>query len=148
MTEANKRLVKKLAAADIHKIVIAAHSSGNFVAQEMLSMLKGTSLPARTAYYDLDGTNCAVCRDLASSGFKYTCVGAAQGGLRSPNFESVKLCGKDHFLQLDFNAGCTGAWCLHACLVNTNAAAIGPFRPSITGYYEDPHISAASDFLR
>ena len=151
MTQANRQLIKKLLTSDISKIVIAAHSSGNFVAQEMLAMLKGTDiLPGKTVYYDLDGGNCVVCRELAKAApdFKYTCVGGRQGGLSSPNFESVKACGPDHFLPMDFNAGCTGAWCLHACLVNTNAAAIGAFKPSILGYYEDPNISVASDFLK
>ncbi|HNW43684.1 MAG TPA: hypothetical protein PKI19_04215 [Elusimicrobiales bacterium] len=151
--EANGLLVKMLKGLNAAKIVIAAHSSGTYVAHELLAMLApggdGYPLLDKTVYYNLDGATCVPCRKLAlaSSAFKYTCVGAAQGALKSPNYYSVEACGKDHFLPLEFSAGCTGAWCMHACLINTRAAAIDPVRPSVPRYYADPLISVAAGFL-
>lgn len=150
--KANELLIKALTAMPVTKIVISAHSSGTYVAHELLAMLalkENSALPGKTVYYDLDGATCLICPKLsaASAGFKFTCVGARQGALKSPNYASVKACGQAHFLSLDFNAGCTGAWCLHACLINTAAAAIDANRPSVPRYYADPGLSVASGYL-
>jgi len=148
--KANELLVEMLLTANVSKIIISAHSSGAYVAHELLAMLKGNSvLPSKTIYYDLDGATCVICKDLAlaSPDFKFTCVGARQGELKSPNYGSVAACGAKHFMPLEFNAGCAGAWCMHACLINTNAAAINPDRPSVPLYYADPLIHVATGYL-
>ncbi|HBA60527.1 MAG TPA: hypothetical protein DCZ92_06865 [Elusimicrobia bacterium] len=150
--KANEQLVKTLSAAGITKIVIAAHSSGTYVAHELLAMLglkENAAILSKTVYYNLDGATCLTCPGLAaaSPSFKYTCVGAKQGELKSPNYSSVQACGKAHFASLTFQAGCTGPWCLHALLINTRSAAFSPVRPSVPLYYADPQIAVSSAYL-
>jgi len=150
--KANELLIKTLSGVKVSKIIISAHSSGAYVAHELLAMLalkENRALLDKTVYYNLDGATCGICEKLASASasFKFTCVGAKQGGLKSPNYESVRACGQEHFMPLDFNAGCTGTWCMHACLINTAAAAIDPNRPSVPRYYADPRIRVAAGFL-
>ena len=101
--EANTRilteLIPKLAPG---RIIIAAHSSGSFVAKEFMGLIEKLGkkdLLRKISYYDLDGGPCGPCRkyaeDSANAGFKFICVSAVQpGGPAAPNLDAMKTCGK------------------------------------------------------
>jgi len=145
---ANKALAGKL--EGYAGVTIAAHSSGAYVAHELLLLpefRQSAALLKKTEYYGLDGAACRPCAGLAGSGFRYACVAGKQGALRTANYWSNSECGAGHFTDLPLSAGCTGKWCLHGALVNSNAAAFGADAPPIAGYYNDPALSAPSAFL-
>jgi len=142
------------------RIIIAAHSSGTFVAHEFMDLLIKAKLPALAAkisYYDIDGSSCLSCmklakaqpQDSAKSGFVYRCISATQkSGPASANYETMKSCGPDFFRELDAkDTQCSGKWCMHGWLVNHRAAVFGQVSPSIPGYYEDPQILPCDEFL-
>ncbi|MBI5743869.1 MAG: hypothetical protein HY952_04915 [Elusimicrobia bacterium] len=125
------------------RVVIAAHSSGSFVAKEFIALiakLGRADLLKDISYYDVDGGPCAACRkyadDPANAGFVYRCVSAVQpGGPAAPNRDPMKACGKYYLGLKAEGAGCSGAWCLHGWLVNRGAAALDPVRPKVKDYY-------------
>lgn len=144
---ANKTLLTELIPALApSRIVVAAHSSGSFVAGEFMALVAGLGrkdLIKKISYYDIDGGPCGPCRkyadDPANEGFVFRCVSASQpGGPSAPNIGSMKSCGR-YYVELKADgAGCTGAWCLHGWLVNRAAAALDPVRPRTRDYYLSP----------
>lgn len=137
------------------RVVIAAHSSGSFVAKEFMSLLEKTGekkLLRKISYYDLDGGPCGPCRkyaeDPANSGFVFRCVSASQpGGPEAPNLASMKGCGKYYSELKAEGAGCAGAWCLHGWLINRAASELDPVRPKTRDYYLAPAISPCVSYL-
>lgn len=154
--EANTRilteLIPRLAPG---RIVIAAHSSGSFVAKEFMSLLVKQGRKAllrKISYYDLDGGPCGPCRkyadDPANEGFLFRCVSAAQpGGPSAPNIGSMKTCGKYYTELKAEGAGCAGAWCLHGWLINRGAPKLDPVRPKTREYYLSPALSPCVSYF-
>jgi hypothetical protein len=155
--EANTRvlteLIPRLAPG---RIVIAAHSSGSFVAKEFMSLIEKLGRKAlleKISYYDIDGGPCGPCRkyadDPANAGFLFRCVSAAQpGGPAAPNIEPMKSCGKYYVELKAEGAGCTGAWCLHGWLINQNASKLDPVRPKTRDYYLSPALSPCVSYFK
>ena len=146
-------LIPRLAPA---RIVIAAHSSGSFVAKEFMALIEKLGkkeLLRKISYYDLDGGPCGACRkyadDPANAGFLFTCVSAIQpDGPSAPNLDGMKSCGK-YYLELKAEgAGCSGAWCLHGWLVNRNASKLDPVRPKTREYYLSPSLAPATSYFK
>jgi|GEM_PF-3187888 len=154
--EANTRLltdlIPRLAPG---RIVVAAHSSGSFVAKEFMALIEKLGKKAllqKISYYDMDGGPCGPClkyaADAANAGFRLRCVSAAQpSGLSSPNIDSMKTCGKNYFELKAEGAGCTGAWCLHGWLINRDASKLDPVRPKTRDYYLSPSISPCVSYF-
>jgi hypothetical protein len=141
-------------------ILVAAHSSGSFVAHELFSQLAGGLDPSgvtagKVVYFDLDGGVSGL--DATSAGrlrkAYFTSAFDASTATYSPNHASM-LSGAASFgtyFDTDANAaGCqAGAiWCLHMTLVNERphdpAGASGPLdytdfagRPVHHAYVED-----------
>ena len=119
--------------ADTRFILVAGHSSGSFVAHELLGQLAGELDPGgvtadRVVYFDLDGgggLSSAAAQRLRRAYF----VGAfdAATSTSSPNRSDMQSLGAAHadlggFFDIDASpAGClAGAnWCLHMTLVTT-----------------------------
>jgi hypothetical protein len=137
------------------RIVIAAHSSGSFVAAEFMGLvdkLGKKALLKKISYYDLDGGPCGPCRkyadDPANSGFSFHCVSAVQsGGLASPNLGSMKTCGKYYTELKAGDAGCAGVWCLHGWLINRVASGLDPVKPKTRDYYLAPSIQPCVSYF-
>lgn len=146
-------LIPKLAPA---RIIIAAHSSGSFVANELMKLLEKLGkkdLLRKISYYDLDGGPCGPCRkyaaDPANAGFIFSCVSAVQpGGLSAPNLGSMKTCGQYYAELKAEGAGCTGAWCLHGWLINRGATKLDPVRPKTRDYYLAPDLSPCVSYFK
>lgn len=138
------------------RIVIAAHSSGSFVAKEFMELLEKLGrkdLLRKISYYDLDGGPCGACRkyadDAANAGFLFSCVSVVQpGGPAAPNLASMKSCGKYYSELKAEGAGCAGAWCLHGWLINRGAAGLDPVRPGTSAYYLSPAISPNVSYFK
>lgn len=137
------------------RIIIAAHSSGSFVAREFMALLENRgrkALLGKISYYDIDGGPCGPCRkyadDPANEGFSFHCVSAAQpAGPAAPNINSMRGCGKYYAELKAAGAGCTGAWCLHGWLINRNASKLDPVRPKVRDYYLSPSISPCVSYF-
>ena len=143
--DANLRLVEKIKSLKPVKIIVAAHSSGSFVAHEFLRMLSAEKdFISKTVYYDLDGAACLDCPKMQNGnhGFKFECVAAKQGKFESPNSAAMKACA-GHFTALPAKSKCVRAWCLHGWMINKNVS--DPM--STETYYKDPQISPNTDYL-
>ena len=146
-------LIPRLAPA---RIVVAAHSSGSFVAKEFMGLIEKLGkkdLLRKISYYDLDGGPCGPCRkyadDPANDGFAFTCVSAVQpGGPAAPNLEGMKTCGKYYEELKAEGAGCTGAWCLHGWLINKDASKLDPVRPKTRYYYLSPALDPNVSYFK
>jgi hypothetical protein len=113
-------------------ILVAGHSSGSFVADELLEQLDTGSDPlghlgSRLVYFALDGDQ----RYVAASGITrlrhayYVNAYDPVSGVASPNHAAMNALGatfasKGGSLQYDASgSGCIGTWCVHISLVNT-----------------------------
>ncbi len=137
------------------RVIIAAHSSGSFVAQEFMDLLEKyekTALLPIVSYYDLDGGPCQLCKKFArmpeNKGFVFNCVSALQpGGLTSPNISAMRDCG-EFFYELSANdAKCAGQWCLHGWLINRRSHLFDANAPKVKTYYNDSSIIPCDGFL-
>lgn len=155
--EANTRLLTELIPRLAPgRIIIAAHSSGSFVAKEFMALLEKPDKKAllqKISYYDLDGGPCGPCRkyadDPANAGFIFRCVSAAQpGGPAAPNIGSMKTCGKYYEELKAEGAGCAGAWCLHGWLINRGASGLDPVRPKTREYYLSPSLIPCVSYFK
>lgn len=122
----------------IDKVIIAAHSSGSFVANELLELLYGKNGIAKDSFYidkvhyfNLDGgiggEDCGTA--LSDSVVKYiakiyaVAVYDSETEMYSSNYETMKkLSGmfgeKSELILLDVSgSGCTDKWCLHDAVV-------------------------------
>jgi len=124
-------------AAAAEKIVIVAHSSGTFVADELLGQLRtgAGGVPAdtlgKTTVFNLDGgggSDSATLKKLANLYFVYACDAAI--GRCSHNAESMKASGQTWaslggpIKVIADGSGCSasaagGLWCLHDTVVTT-----------------------------
>lgn len=117
--------------ADTHFILVAGHSSGSFVAHELLDQLATGADPKDVTkdaivYFDLDGgggiTQAAIDR-LRKAYF----VGSHDGSTLSPNHADMEALGEEYASKGGFwdndasGSGCDpGAeWCVHVTLINT-----------------------------
>ncbi len=117
------------------RVLVAAHSSGAYVAHEFLGQLfeRGldpTHLTAgRVSYWDLDGGSSGYDATIAASvhhGY-FVWAEAGAGGTRSPNASTMLALGAAHpgaggAVRLDTGgAGCNAGavWCMHMTLVTT-----------------------------
>jgi hypothetical protein len=113
-------------------VIVAAHSSGSFVAHELFAELadlgaRGTGLLARTVYYDLDGGESgltpAIVGHLRRAYFVY--AEDSTTGTRSANAATMVALGTRYAAEggvLAVNAARSGCkagakWCLHDALV-------------------------------
>jgi hypothetical protein len=113
-------------------VIVAAHSSGSFVAHELLAELealgpRGTALLGRTVYYDLDGGESGLTPDIVGQLRRAYFVYADDSttGTRSANAATMIALGTRYAGQggvLAVNAARSGCragakWCLHDALV-------------------------------
>ncbi len=158
--EANKKLLGVIIPElKPGRIIIAAHSSGTFVAHEFMDLLiqgKKSALLATVSYYDIDGSSCDACMKLAKAqpasadeGFVYRCISVVQpDGPSAANNSTMKACGADFYRELSAkNTHCSGKWCMHGWLVNQRAAEFGPVSPPAVKYYADPQIIPCDEFI-
>ncbi|MFO0652570.1 MAG: hypothetical protein U0326_40520 [Polyangiales bacterium] len=111
------------------RILVAAHSSGGFVASELLVQLYARGLDpthltaGRVSYWDLDGgavgLNASIVGQLHHAWF----VWASANGVQSPNASVMRSLGSTYAsaggaLMIDANAsGCRATWCVHMTLI-------------------------------
>lgn len=128
----NLALARYLLAKPRGLVIIAAHSSGSFVAHELLAELegmgeRGIALLGRTVYFDLDGGESgltpAIVGHLRRAYFVY--ADDSTTGTRSANAATMIGLGTRYAAKggvLEVNAGRSGCragakWCLHDALV-------------------------------
>lgn len=122
----------------INRVIIAAHSSGSFVANDLLELLYGEKGIAKDSFYinkvhyfNLDGgiggDECGLA--LSDSVIKYIAkvypVSAydSSAGLYSSNYETMKRLSemygnKSEMILLEVSgSGCTDKWCLHDAVI-------------------------------
>lgn len=112
------------------RILVAAHSSGAFVAHELLGQLYARGLdPAgitrgRVSYWDLDGGSAGLTPAIVSSLRHAWFVWASTLGVASPNAGTMRAAGTTYAaaggaLPIVADAsGCRVAWCVHMVLIN------------------------------
>lgn len=135
----NRALAEHLARGagpDAPFVLVAAHSSGAFVAHELLNVLRsggiqgGAALRQKLVYADLDGGGSGLDRDLVRSLKRVAFVYAVDPGLgasagRSANAGAIESLasayGSEPVKLVVRNSGChAGAkWCLHDLLMTT-----------------------------
>lgn len=132
---ANSKLVQHLSAvAPRAKLVlVAAHSSGSFVAHEALWQLARTNpaLAARVAYFNLDG-NSGIPRATLGAIARMYCVYSRNKttNATSQNAWGMRACttnlgARATPVEVDATAsGCRAGWCYHDTLINRQ-----PFNP-------------------
>ena len=128
----NSALAEHLLARPRGLVVVAAHSSGSFVAHELFGELeamgpRGTALLGRTVYYDLDGGESGLTPDIVSHLRRAYFVYADDSttSTRSANAATMIALGTQHADKggvLEVNAARSGCkagakWCLHDALV-------------------------------
>ena len=122
----------------VDKVIIVAHSSGSFVANELLNILYGKIGIARDSFYvnkvhyfNLDGgiggDDCgeSLESDVINSIVKIYTVSAydSVSNMYSSNYETMKQLSekygdKSEMIVVDAtNSGCTDKWCLHDVLI-------------------------------
>jgi hypothetical protein len=122
----------------INKVIIVAHSSGSFVANELLNLLYGKSGIAKDSFYvnkvyyfNLDGgiggNDCgeSLESEVLNSIVKVYAVAAydSLSGMYSSNYETMKELSekygdKSELIVVDVtNSGCNDKWCLHDALI-------------------------------
>ncbi len=120
----NTALARRLAADPPQTIFVLAHSSGSFVAHELLGVMSA-DLRARTRYYDLDGgqdgLTLAIGRGLASLTFVYASepdVGLSRNGAfmraLAPQYPGAKS-----FVVDAAASGCATSNCLHDTMITS-----------------------------
>jgi len=115
-------------------VLVAAHSSGSYVAHELFSQLAGGLDPRgvtdeRVVYFDLDGGQGGLSAASVARLRRAYFVAAVDSdtGTASPNLDSMVSAGAAYadeggYLQLDVaGSGCNAgaAWCLHMTLITT-----------------------------
>jgi hypothetical protein len=115
-------------------VLVAGHSSGSFVAHELLGQLAGGLDPddvtaGKVVYFDLDGGQSGLSQPIVGRLRRAYFVAALDGatGTFSPNHDSMTSAGATYaaaggYLENDSSAsGCDpGAqWCVHVTLINT-----------------------------
>lgn len=112
------------------RILVAAHSSGAFVAHELLGQLytRGLDPTRRTAgrlsYWDLDGGGAGLNASLVGQLHHAWFVWATANGVESPNAGTMRALGRAYpaaggALRIDADAsGCRALWCVHMALIN------------------------------
>lgn len=149
----NTKLVAALlpkVSASTKFVLVLGHSSGSYVAHEMLGLLQGGSDPSgvtagRVVYFDLDGAVGGLSTAIVARTRKTYFVGAYDSTIAttSPNDLSMRSGGTSYganggYYQLKADgSGCIagGIWCLHMTVVTTK-----PHNPSAadtTGDYAD-----------
>jgi hypothetical protein len=147
----NSKIVKNLltqVGPATHFILALAHSSGSFVAHELLGQLHGGLDPngltdQKVVYFDLDGGTSGLTAPIVDRLRNAYFVGAHDGstGTNSPNLGVMQnggaaYAGKGGFFQYDASgSGCdAGAkWCVHISLINqmphdpANAQAVNDY---------------------
>lgn len=128
----NTALANSLLSRPRGLVIVAAHSSGSFVAHELLAELKGMGAPGvallgRTVYYDLDGGESGLTADIVGHLRRAYFVYADDSttGTRSANAATMIALGAQYAEQggvLAVNAARSGCragakWCLHDALV-------------------------------
>lgn len=131
-------------------VLIAAHSSGTFVAHELLGQLQGGLDPTdatadRVVYFNLDGGASGLAPAIVDRLRKAYFVAAVDGttGTTSPNWNTMVSLGatygaKGGYWELDAGAaGCAlgGTWCLHMAPITT--LPHDPTQATIPADYED-----------
>lgn len=120
----NSRLAAHLDAG-ARSIVVVAHSSGSYVANELFGQLSGDTL-AKTTFFNLDGgrTSASTLGALADAYFVFACDGAI--GRCSQNAPTMRALASTHGGAITVRAegsGCSrdagGSWCLHDALITT-----------------------------
>jgi D-alanyl-D-alanine carboxypeptidase len=110
-------------AGNAGEIIIAAHSSGSFVAHVLMTMMAagGAAVQKKVVYYNLDGAS--TYYPLQSPVIKSAlAVAAKHGALTSMNFKAMqgfaaRVGGQVHVLDAS-QSGCTAARCMHDVLIN------------------------------
>ena len=111
---------------------VLAHSSGSFVAHELLNQLAGGVDPGnvtagKLVYYNMEGDSISGVRGVspgvAARLKKAYFVSGHDGNLLGPNFAPMQSLGNTYgeFIDLDMaGSGCAGGypWCVHISLVN------------------------------
>jgi hypothetical protein len=128
----NTALANSLLSRPRGLVIVAAHSSGSFVAHELLAELEGMGAPGvalmgRTVYYDLDGGESGLTPDIVGHLRRAYFVYADDSttGTRSANAATMIALGTQYAEQggvLAVNASRSGCragakWCLHDALV-------------------------------
>ena len=117
------------------RILVAAHSSGGFVASELLQQLYQRGLDpthltaGRLSYWDLDGASYGLTAAIVGQLHHAWFVWADAGGTRSPNAGTMIAAGSTYAsaggaLQLDASAsGCNAGagWCVHMAPITTRS---------------------------
>ncbi len=129
----NMALARYLMAKRRGLVIVAAHSSGSFVAHELFAELEGMGSPGatllgRTVYYDLDGGESGLTATLVEALRRAYFVYADDStiGTRSANASTMIALGTRYAAKggvLVVNAARSGCrpgarWCLHDALVN------------------------------
>jgi hypothetical protein len=120
----NSKLRAHLPASDA-KIYIVAHSSGAFVANELLQQLQSknaTDTLARIAYADLDGGTSGLTQSILDALGGVTFVSArdpAVGRSRNAAFmeQQAQAFGVEHTEVVVASTGCISTWCLHDVVI-------------------------------
>lgn len=119
----NSKLRAHLPAGDA-KIYIVAHSSGAFVANELLQQLKSNSPAtlARIAYADLDGGTSGLTQAILDALGAVTFVSArdpAVGRSRNAAFmqSQAQAFGVEHTEVVVAGTNCISTWCLHDVVI-------------------------------
>ncbi len=148
---------------DDGKVVVAAHSSGSYVAHELLGQLEGGLDDAgvtadKVIYFDLDGGTAglydAAVQRLHRAYFVSVYDGAT--GTAAPNRDAMQYLdsmwhAKGGYLELEGNgSGCNAGapWCLHMVVIN--ALPHDPWDSSVVDYYDfvdRPVVSAYIDMV-
>jgi len=121
--------LKKHVSQKTHFILVAGHSSGSFVAHELLGQLAdgldpGGVTKGKVVYFDLDGGESGLSEHVVKRLRKAYFVGARDNGTDSPNFGTMQSAASAYgtFWENNSNgAGCKpGAiWCVHVSLITT-----------------------------
>ena len=116
-------------------VLVAGHSSGSFVAHELLGQLEGGLDPAgvtkgRVVYFDLDGGTLYLSSAIVTRLRRAYFVGSksAETGTASPNDSDMRSGaatyaaeGATYFQNVATSSGCNAGaiWCVHVTLVTT-----------------------------
>ncbi|HEY8077036.1 MAG TPA: hypothetical protein VIF62_23075 [Labilithrix sp.] len=110
-------------------VIVAGHSSGSFVADELLEQLATGADPAgltanKIVFFDLDGGQKYVSDAALARLAKHWYVGAHDGATLSPNHGDMQTFASAHGTFFDYDASASGCdagatWCVHVSLVIT-----------------------------
>lgn len=136
-------------AADAAFVLVAGHSSGSYVAHELLGQLAAGWDPQgvtqdKVVYFNLDGGTAYLEQDEVDRLRAAYFVSVFDGGTNTaaPNLDAMKYLAtkfpdKGAYLELDGGgSGCNGGanWCLHMVVINS--LPHDPWDSSVTDYYD------------